>query len=38
MKTIRKTLMCTTLGLVLLTGCRKYEEGPFLASGQKKKE
>lgn len=28
MKTIMKTLACTILGAMLLTSCKKYEEGP----------
>lgn len=36
MKTIKKTIVLTIFGLVLLTSCKKYEEGPGFSLRSKK--
>lgn len=36
MKTMKKTMMLTIFGLVLLTSCKKYEEGPGFSLRSKK--
>lgn len=36
MKSITQTLLCAITGFVLLTGCKKYEEGPGFSLRSKK--